>query len=567
MRTPAKLRQGSITKPAAETGRPFVEGLHAQPAPGKSKDKDKAARREWRLCVAIALVFSAWGLRTVGSYNVIETDAARHAMNGVFLHDLIARGKITDVLTFARSYYGHLPALSLPYHPPLFPLIEAVFFSLLGVNALAARLAVAIAVFAVAVGIFRLVLAIHRSSALAALSTITFLCLPEALWLGSDVMLEFPALAFTLLAIHRLQPVDGEYTMRRALWFAALASAAVWTKQQTVFLGAVPFVYVVSMGRWRFFRKAPIWVSTGLFILAVGALAALSLPFHGAGVNQAIPGAAAHFRPMTYSRLIIHHLRFYFRSYPEITGPAGVILILGLAGGVCCRLFPRRILALYASWILPSVAVLLVIRPYATRYLFFTYPALIALGYAGLIAVVERLSGRRRWAIGAAAAVTVVAVVQFPFRTQILHGPEEAARVIAAAKPSRVLYCGGTDGNFIFHYRALQPGLETTIIPGDKLPADIFTAAGIEAFAHDYGVKYIVLEDAEGLSTKRPWLPLLQTPSPSMVPEQDIHLVSSGRWNGLLRIYRFTNPSPNPKDFLSMRMFMIGGTMDFQLGQ
>jgi len=47
-------------------------------------------------------------------------------MNGVFLHDLIVRGKFTDILPFARNYFAHLPALSLPYHPPMFPLMEAV---------------------------------------------------------------------------------------------------------------------------------------------------------------------------------------------------------------------------------------------------------------------------------------------------------------------------------------------------------------------------------------------------------------------------------------------------------
>src|SRR5690348_6445043 len=39
----------------------------------------------WRLGLIIALVFVCWGLRTAGQYNVSQTDAARHAMNGIFL--------------------------------------------------------------------------------------------------------------------------------------------------------------------------------------------------------------------------------------------------------------------------------------------------------------------------------------------------------------------------------------------------------------------------------------------------------------------------------------------------
>jgi hypothetical protein len=536
-------------------------------AAGRSRDEQTppAIRLEWCLCIAIALAFAAWGLRTIGAYNVVETDAARHAMNGVFFHDLLERGKLTHVLSFARNYYAHFPALSLPYHPPLFPVIEAVFFTLFGVNVFAARLAVATAIFVVAIVMFRLTKATSRSTAVAAFSTMAFLALPEALWLGGDVMLEFPALAFTLLAISCLRPVDTEYTMRRALAFTALASAAVWTKQQTVFLGAVPVIYIALLGRWRFFRQAPIWVSTALFGVAVAALSSLSLPFHGAGVNQAIPSAAPHVQQSTYSSLFVRNLEFYIHGYPQMTGWAGVILMAALLAALCFGLFRRRTLALYAAWALPALGVLLLIRPIATRYFFFTYPALMALGYAGLISLVERLTGRRRWAIGVAAAVTMLALAQFPYRTQFLHGPEEAARLIAEKRPHRVLYCGGTDGNFIFNYRALQPGLGTTIITGDKLSPKMFTPAGLEEFAHDYGVQYIAMEDAPMLAAKRPWIPLLKSPPPSLVPMYDVRMTSAGRWNGTIHIYRFTNPSPRPKDDLSMRMFMIGGTMDFKL--
>jgi len=77
-------------------------------------------------------------------------------------------------------------------------------------------------------------------------------------------------------------------------------------------------------------------------------------------------------------------------------------------------------------------------------------------------------------------------------------------------------------------------------------------------------VNYIVLEDAFGW--RRPWRKLIDAPLSTMVLEQRTGLVSStSRWNGSLQIYRFTNPSPTPKTDLAMRMFMIGGTMDFKL--
>jgi 4-amino-4-deoxy-L-arabinose transferase-like glycosyltransferase len=524
------------------------------------------ARKEWLWCVLVALCFTGWGLRTIGPYNIIETDAARHAMNGVFLRDWLASGHFVDVLPYARAYYGHLPALSLPYHPPLFPLIEAFVFAILGVNALTARFAIALCVFGSSVILFRLVMESHRSCALAVFSTVTFLCLPESLWVGADVMLEFPSLLFTLAAIYCLQGGGEEYTMRRALVYAALASAALWTRQQMVFLGAVPVGYFLLMGRWRVFRSAPIWVSSAVIAGSMAALAALSLPFHGAGVNHAIASVAGPREVSTYGGLFIRNVKYYAPRYLDATGAAGAILIVALLVALCMGLFQRKTIALYGSWIASSMLVVLLIRPITTRYLFFTYPALIIVGYAGLIAIAERFTRQRRWAVVLAAGVTVVALVQFPYRTQYLHGPEEAARILAGTGASRILYCGGTDGNFIFNYRALRDDLKTTILTGDKLPPAIFTSSRMEEFAHDYGIQYIVLEKTTDLM-EGPWTALFNAPARSMLPERDVRMSSSGRWNGILRIYRFANPSPDPKSEISMRMPMIGGTMEFRLRQ
>src|SRR5438477_8082196 len=69
----------------------------------------------------LALFLAVWSMRTVGTNNIVDTDAARHAMNGAFIRDLVASGQITHPIQYGKYYYGHLPALSLLFHPPLFP--------------------------------------------------------------------------------------------------------------------------------------------------------------------------------------------------------------------------------------------------------------------------------------------------------------------------------------------------------------------------------------------------------------------------------------------------------------
>jgi hypothetical protein len=531
----------------------------------------RAPRQGWAYCLIIALLFGLWGLHAAGYNNIVDTDGARHAMNGAFIHDLIARGNYPDlahfskVVHFAKRYYGHLPALSLPYHPPLFPLFEAGFFFIFGVNVFAARLAVAIALALSAVLFFRLIMATYGSVFVAAFSAITFLSLPYALWLGSDVMLEFPALVFVLLAMRCLAGGATKYSIGRALLFAVLAAAAVWTKQQTVFLGMVPFFYFALLGRWRLFREPAIWVSSALFLALVAVLSMLSLPVHGAGVNQVAT-------PAGHGHVFTRNLFFYFHEYPEMAGPVGVLLLVPFAVALAGRLVRREPVALYISWAISAMLLLLFLGPYSARYLFFVVAPMFVLGYASLVDIAGRWPAARRWVMAGSVAALVTTVVYGGSSPVVfMRGPDEAAQALTALAPHRILYCGGTDGNFIFSYRSYerQP-LTTIIVAGDKLPASVFTPAGFDEFARRYGIEYIVLERAPGLTPrmKHPWEPLIDMPPSSVVPIRDIPLASSNyRWNGLLRIYRFTDPSPDPDEALTMRMNMIGGSMRFGLGQ
>lgn len=525
----------------------------------------RTARRGWWCGLLIALVFALWGLHTAPYNNIVDTDAARHAMNGAFLHDLLTHLHPADlfhfskILDFARSYYGHLPATSLPYHPPLFPAFEAIFFFVFGVNVLAARLAIAVAVALSAWFLFELVRSTHRSLLVAAFSTVTFLALPQALRLGSDVMLEFPAMVFVILAMRCLAGADAEYSWKRAVVFALLAGAAVWTKQQTVFLGAVPFLYFALIGRWRLLRKAPIWISSGLFLAQVAALSLLSMQFHGAGVNQAAP-----YRQPLYL-FVARRVTYYLQNYAGALGPAGVALLAAFGIALLLRLEPRRPTALYVSWAACGMFLLIVLRPYSSRYLFFVAPPVFVLGYASLAGMMDRSAAARRWAQAAACAILAAALAfGAPRRTVFLSGPDEAARTLAALRPHRVLYCGVHDGNFIFSYRSLRPAFETVILSADKLPSSAFAALG--DFARRYGVEYIVIEHNAFERQTHRWDSFMDAPPANVAPFQDVPLADSeNRWNGRLRIYRVTDPSPTPDNCLTMHISAIDGYMPFTI--
>src|SRR5262249_49005567 len=155
-------------------------------------------------------------------------------------------------------YYSHFPALSLPYHPPVFPAFEALVYAVFGVSTFAARVAVALATFAAVVLLYKLVLRTHHSQILAACVTITIFALPRVQRLSNTIMLEVPALAFVLAAFFFVTPDDDAFETPRSVLFALFAAAAIWTKQ-TVFLFLIPFLYLGLFWRWKLLRKPYFW--------------------------------------------------------------------------------------------------------------------------------------------------------------------------------------------------------------------------------------------------------------------------------------------------------------------
>src|SRR5271157_1036003 len=249
-------------------------------------------RVERTIPYVLALVVVVTSMRGLEPVGFKCPDAARHAMNGAFIYDLVRTGNFAHPITYGKQFYSRFPAISLPFHPPLFPAIEALFYAAFGVNFFAARLPVALATGVCALLLYRLVNRSHQSVWLAIAATMTFITMSTSQMVATDVMLEFPSLAFTMGALYCLRDLETSYPPSRAYPFALLAGAAVWTKQHAVFLGLVPFLFILLRGNWRLLRGLHLWVSSFVFGLIVLAFTLLSVPVSHAGVTQQFTGAS-----------------------------------------------------------------------------------------------------------------------------------------------------------------------------------------------------------------------------------------------------------------------------------
>jgi Dolichyl-phosphate-mannose-protein mannosyltransferase len=503
------------------------------------------------LASAMALTATMWSLRGVTRTDVVDTDAARHAMNGAFILDLVRHGRIFEPVSYAKWYFARYPAITIPYHPPGFPAFEAIFFALFGVKVFSARLAVAVTVGAAALLLFRLIWTTHRSVVLAFLGVAAFLLLPVSQLVASDVMLEFPAMVLAIASIYCLHLMFTTRQWRHSLAFALLGAAGIWTKQ-TVFLIPMPLLYIVLLRRWNLLRWLQVWTSVAILSLAGLALAAVGWSVGWSGISEA-----------WQQKGLMEQLRdnFWFYLYrlrgPRVAIPLAALVAAWALHGLLRlkanrrekqkqeRQSPERQSperqgperqsndAIYVAWLIAVLLMLLGAPASNGRYLFFAYPAAMVLAFSMATQIAGAVAPRLQYA-PAILATAWIAISALPGPRAMLSGPAEAASYLVQSHARRVLYCGSTDGNFMFSLRALDQSLEDSVIPCDKIPEGQARPETLPDFARRFDADYLVIERT---SRTRSWDGPLRDPNlsvESVIPQHS----SQPRFEGRLSIYR-----------------------------
>ena len=468
--------------------------------------------------------------------NVVDTDAARHAMNGAFILDLVRHGRILAPVQYAKWYFARYPAITIPYHPPGFPTYEAIFYALFGVNTFTARLAVAVSVGAVALLLLYLVRMTHGSLVLGLCAVICFFSLPVSMVVASDVMLEFPAMVPAIASVYFLHLMIATQRWVYSLAFASFGALGIWTKQ-TIFLILMPFLYIILLRRWNLLRSSQVWLSVAILCGAGLALAALGWSVGWSGISQ-------NWRHKTLAEQLHDNFFFYLRwiRAPLIAIPLGALLTLKIAQYFSNLLGSRTVGrsndtlgadALYVAWIASVLLVLMAVPASDDRYFFFAYPAflIVALSVATRIAASFVPSLRYAPALLGTAWMGASGLLAAP---PFLSGPAQAAAYVFENHARRILYCGLTDGNFMFSLRTLDRNLDDTVVPCYKIPEDQRRPDSLPDFARRINADYLIVEHA---TRPQPWDGALTDPNLSLervIPQDG----SQRRYKGDLSIYR-----------------------------
>lgn len=469
----------------------------------------KAARVEastamaWASALAIVVVVALLFLQAPHGGAFYWSDAPRHALNGVFVKDLLLDLPLDDPAGYAYRYYAQYPALTILFYPPLFYAISAPFYALLGVSHEVALFVVFLHYVAFGLGCFTLArfwLSTVPSLAFALLMVL----LPEIAFWGRQVMLEIPAFAFLVWsAVALMRYVRGS----RVGWLylcAGLLVCALYTKISVVYVGLVYLIVLLQREGLGLFRNKHVYAVGLLSAVALIPLVVLTVKFGQANV-QSVTGVA----DTVASRLSLEAWLWYAKQIPSQVGWQLAVLA-GLGFGYGCLQAKRRSesvepIRFWALW-------------FAIGYLFFSSidlkearHSVFLLAAVVFVAVwfLDALLPKKLAALALSLVVTgTAATTVFDRPVFYVKGYAEAVDLIAKQAPrdSVVLFSGYRDGSFIFNMRAREDRRDLSVLRADKILLSVavrrelgveekdLSESEIAQTLNDNGVHYVVMQ-------------------------------------------------------------------------
>jgi len=488
-------------------------------------------RRGGKAAVVFLALVALWAIQTAITFahrggDFRYTDAATHALDGVFFSDVYHDLPLDHLKTYALSWYARWPRLGLGYYPPLFAMVEGAAFGLFGVSISVARGVV----FAFALlGVTFLFLGTRRlwSTPAAFVSCVLYIASPGLAKLSREVMLEVPAMSLLCVAFYCLagylrrddRIASGEKPdsmpeqsgnvadtnkarLRQGMlpgWALAFTILAAYAKQPAgLFIAAVIVAIFVKHGR-RGWRSAAL--AGGIFVVAVSPLL-VGLVWLGRITWKNIAGGRG-------LAALASPANWWYYPHAFVTSgstlPVAVLALLGLAGGLL-RGEGKRWLVVVA-WAAVFYVVMSLVGHKSPRLgLFWVAPLGILAGGA-----LDIVRGNTRIKALLAAAVVATCAWQC-YRGARAHYPHVAgfkpvAQFIADyGHVDSVFYQGHHNGSFIFRLREVCGRKSPMVLRASKvvhttavMPAfggrqHIFSEEELLGLLRRFGAKLIVLE-------------------------------------------------------------------------
>jgi len=506
------------------------------------------------------------------------SDAPRHAMDGAFYYDMARAMPIHHLKQWAINYYLQYPAVTVLTYPPLFALVEALFYALFGVSHFTAQLTVSVFFLAAAWGAYFLARRwLDRVASLAA--TLLFIGTPAMMLWGRQVMLEIPTFAFLLWAAYFFFLYLDSNRPRLLYLAVLLVLGAAYTKQPAVFI-VLPFLLTLCfVYKKDLFRRADFWWSALLLIAGMLPLTLYTWLWGRANVQQAVGGGwVQHSRlsPTTWS---------YVASYEWPLQMGWIVLALALVYCIGC-LFKKE-------WRLPKPALFFLVAWVLCGYVFFTVIAVTSQRYTiflifpfalfSVLAIVRFLPPKLAAYVALGFAVLFFGHTLVKRPVPHISGYRDAARYVCSMAPqnSVIMFSGWRDGSFVFNVRSLPECKNLSVIRSDKLllrvaiHRDLFgvkelgiAEAKLKEMIGRLGVRYVVIEPDfwNDLQSMQMLVRTLHEDQFKLLTT--INAVNNREHNGSqLEIYQNLAPVSREKNTLRVELPVSGISVEGKVGQ
>lgn len=356
------------------------------------------------LFLAFAILLEARAARNTLGYDLASPDPPAHFTTGVMLFDYV-RHSSAPPFHFAECFYVRYPKVAFGHWPPVFYIVECLWFLIFGATVAAARWLCAAITATLAVVLFRHCRT-YWSAVSGPLAAALFLSAPSIQSQTWEVMSDILVTLFIYLAIARLAAWLDLRMPHDLWWCAAWTVLAILTKGSGWLL--VPLVLVTPLltGRTSAYRSWIYWLSLTLVV-------AVAAPFF----------LYMEFLHLGYPAGIVYQLATLpgARSAGALISGAIAALLLAALLYVVKRHTPRTALQLMCFsmglWI-AGQAGFLAIFPYTAdwrRFLLSSLPMFVFL-FVGALHALESWAEQRRLPRGMTIILAIGVVMLLPNR-------------------------------------------------------------------------------------------------------------------------------------------------------
>jgi len=479
--------------------------------------KDFIIPGKLRLLFPIILVFVTILVTTPG-LNQGEfwwSDESRHAMDGIFIMDLVKDFSFTNLYRYTEIYFAKYPALGLTWYPPFFATVEALFFSIFGISEVTARVTVLFFTL-LAVIIFYIFIQNISDEIIAFFSSILFITTPiVSFWAGS-VMLELPVVALIIISCYFFY----NYVIlnkQRYIYYLTLALIfSLYTKQTAAFMFPVFISYILIQRQYQKIFNKHVLFSIILFTIAIAPLVLFTLKFGAVGLS-AIGDDLHQLRGET-SKLSIEHWLTSIKIFVNtFVWPIRILtvtsIIVFIVNGIKTKKFNNAILffILWIIWWYFAFSYVVNAEYDLKRCCIYAVPAIAAITVWPITML--KKNNLIRWAMIILVSLIAVyqIIVSYNQTRYYITGYNEAAKFVMDNNNSNrpVLFSGYYGGNFVFHTRKYDHHKQSITLRADKILTSwsVFPEWGYRSYVSEpediyeildkYGTKYIVVEDKD----------------------------------------------------------------------